>query len=328
MRKDQILYRQGETADSLYIIKSGRISLFVNGPHGRIRLMRLGAGQIVGDLSFFTGSPRSSDAVAMIDTECTQVSYESVRSQFEAVPAWIKSIAKTLATQVQSYSAEIKPLRDHEDAGAAGMPRLIIARAWAALTLVPHQFGTRDGEEISIDWPTLRSFSNLCFREISERVVQLANALTPLGFCAVRADATGPTEIVLKEPKLFADFLAFYRHAIIEDKAALDSVRDEEYETMNILASPQLQTTPIHRGQVEIDLAQFMETANTLGHAHVTATSVDLLSTYGVEVTKIQTETGVKIRFHQEEVVNRAKFWRILKTLQEMNTPKKLEDAA
>ncbi len=329
LRANQVLYRQGDVADSLYVIKSGKIGLYVKGPSGPVEVARLRRGQIVGDLSFFTGSPRTSDAIALADTEFTAVSYESVRAQFETIPAWIKSVTMTLASQVQSYSTEIKPLRDHKDVTTNdSVPRLVIARAWAALTLVPSQFGVRDGETVSIDWPTLRSYSNLCFREISERVIQLASALAPLGFCSVHADANGPTAVVLNQPKLFTDFLAFYRKAIIENKSELDSVRAEEYATMHVLADPRLGAKPIHRGQVEVDLSRFKEYAESLGHPEVTATSVDLLNTYGIEVTKSTTDTGVKIRFHQHEVVNHAKFWQILRAIQDMTDLQKVSNAA
>jgi CRP/FNR family cyclic AMP-dependent transcriptional regulator len=92
LSKGQVLYRQGDTANSLYIIQSGKIGLFKSSPKGPVEIATLEFGQIIGDLSFFTGAPRSSDAIAMTDCECRAVSYDVVRSQFDAIPAWIQSI--------------------------------------------------------------------------------------------------------------------------------------------------------------------------------------------------------------------------------------------
>lgn len=326
--KGHIIYRQGETADALYIIKTGKIGLFLNSPRGSTEIVRLGPGQIVGDLSFFTGAQRTSDAITLAETECLRVSYDAVRSQFEAIPPWIQAMTRTLAVQVQSFSTEIKPLRDHEDSAGGAMSRLVVARAWAALTLVPHQFGQRKGEQITIDWPTLRSYANLCFREISERVMQLAEAMQTLGLCTVGNDDAGQLAVTLLKPKVFSEFLPYYTRAIVKNSPELSMVRPVEFATLTMLANPRLEVTPIHRGQVEIDLGYFKTAAERLGYKEVTATSVDLLSAYGVDIVKIGTETGVKLRFHQEDVAFRAQFWRILRVLQEMKPPEKAKAIA
>jgi CRP-like cAMP-binding protein len=311
--KGQIIYRQGEPSDSLYFITSGEVGLFANKLGEKSKLTQFGPGRILGDLGFFTGAPRTSDAIATGDVTCTRVDYESMRTQFKSLPPWIQSMTTTLANQVRDYSLEIKPLREHDD--GAAMSRLIVARSWAALTLIPHQFGEREEGEISIDWSTLRMISNLCFREISNRVLQIATSLEPHGYCSVATDSNGPTVVVLKRPKIFSEFLTYYTRAVVNNCAELTSVGPTETAVIELLANPQLRTTPIHRGQVELSLAYFTEFAKRMGHPEITATSVDLLATYGLEMTKSSIKTGVGLRFHQEEVVQRATFWRILKIL-------------
>jgi hypothetical protein len=70
---------------------------------------------------------------------------------------------------------------------------------------------------------------------------------------------------------------------------------------------------------VEIDLMAFKRFASSQGHPEISATTVDLLKGYGVDISKISTEEGVKLRFHQEEVITRRQFWEILRIIQEMN---------
>jgi len=60
-----VLFEQGETGDSLYLILGGSISIVINLPGGQpltVRTMR--AGSILGEMAVYTGSPRSASAVA------------------------------------------------------------------------------------------------------------------------------------------------------------------------------------------------------------------------------------------------------------------------
>ncbi len=326
VEKGQYIYRQGEISDSLYFINSGEIGLFSTKLQNSTLLTSLGPGQIVGDLGYFTGGVRTSDAIAMVPTDCTRVTYEMVRLQFEAIPPWIRAMTRTMATQVQSYSKEIKPLRDHED--GAVLSRLVLARAWAALTLVPQQYGERRGDHLYIDWPALRTLSNLCFREISQRVLQLADALQAQDLCRVTVESGGPSQITILAPDTMAKFLSFYTRAITNNSPELTRLKPVEIATLTTLSNPELKAVPIHRGQVEIDLADFIALANRTGHPEVSATSVDLLQVYGLELNKASTDAGVKIRFHQQEVTSRAKFWSILQTLHDMDPAAKCRTAA
>lgn len=60
-----VLFEQGESGDSMYLILAGSISIVINLPDGQtltVRTMR--AGSILGEMAVFTGSPRSASAHA------------------------------------------------------------------------------------------------------------------------------------------------------------------------------------------------------------------------------------------------------------------------
>jgi len=317
IRKGDYLYKLGDPSKALFIIRTGKVSLSKLEEDRQVELAQLGPGQIVGDLSFFTGAPRTSDAIASTDVECLEVSYDAVRKQFETAPPWVQTMTQTLARQVQSFSSEMKMLKDIDDHMI--LPRLAIARALSALTFVPFQFGKRSGNELSIDWATLRNYSNIGFREISSSVLQVARVLETLGYCRITAGKDGPTEIVLLNPEMIPEFLKYYVRAIGKNSPELTRVEVIEYTTLQVLAEAKVKKTPIHRGIVEIDLGQFTNYAISIGHPEVTAVSIELLVGYGVEIQKLSSETNVKLRYHQEEISNLAKFWQIVQAFQKVN---------
>ena len=66
----ETLIAQGDTSDDVYILRSGSISIAVDGPEGgRIRLRTAGPGTVVGEIAFILRRPRTAWAVA--DTHVT-----------------------------------------------------------------------------------------------------------------------------------------------------------------------------------------------------------------------------------------------------------------
>ena len=65
LSKGQILFREGETEDRLYVVVAGKIKLGRSGSAGRENLLAvLGPGQMFGELSVFDPGPRSTTATA------------------------------------------------------------------------------------------------------------------------------------------------------------------------------------------------------------------------------------------------------------------------
>lgn len=65
----EVLMEEGQPGDSAYLSLSGRLRVYVKNPDGSSRLVReLGRGAITGELSLYTGAPRSATVVAIRDT--------------------------------------------------------------------------------------------------------------------------------------------------------------------------------------------------------------------------------------------------------------------
>jgi len=66
----QVLFRPGEPSDNLWIVRSGRIALTRENEVGeRIELAQYGPGESIGDFDMVSGSARSANAVATVETE-------------------------------------------------------------------------------------------------------------------------------------------------------------------------------------------------------------------------------------------------------------------
>ena len=66
-RKGEIVFREGDDGDAVYIVAEGRIELFKTGPSGPAAIVSLGAGQMFGETGVLDEGPRSVTAVAASD---------------------------------------------------------------------------------------------------------------------------------------------------------------------------------------------------------------------------------------------------------------------
>ena len=105
----EALIRRGEAADALYVVVNGRLDVSVAGGPP---LARLGRGEPVGEVAFFTGGTRTADVIAARDTEVLAIG----RAEFEALanenPGLWASVAKALAGRlagVATAGAETHP---------------------------------------------------------------------------------------------------------------------------------------------------------------------------------------------------------------------------
>jgi Predicted membrane protein len=66
--KGQLIFKHGDISESLYIVKSGEIEIFVTGENGEMILANFGPGNFFGELGLLDGEARSASARALQDT--------------------------------------------------------------------------------------------------------------------------------------------------------------------------------------------------------------------------------------------------------------------
>jgi small-conductance mechanosensitive channel len=94
----EALVRQGDTAQSLYTIKSGRVRVTVRNENGQVTpLATLGKGDFFGEMSLLTGEPRSASVIAESETEVVVVD----KSDFAAVLASDSGIVEAVSMALE-----------------------------------------------------------------------------------------------------------------------------------------------------------------------------------------------------------------------------------
>ena len=100
LKRGETLVRQGETADALYIVVTGRFVVTLHG--SRQPIAELGPGQPVGEIAFLAGGARTATVTALRDSLVLRLG----RADFEALSAKSPSIWRTLTVALARRVAE------------------------------------------------------------------------------------------------------------------------------------------------------------------------------------------------------------------------------
>jgi CRP/FNR family cyclic AMP-dependent transcriptional regulator len=104
------LMNEGESGDSINVILSGRVKVYVSDSEGREMVLDFhGAGDTVGEMAL-DGKPRSASVEAMEPTVCSIVSREALRAAIAADPDVAMLLIGTLIERARIATDNIKNL--------------------------------------------------------------------------------------------------------------------------------------------------------------------------------------------------------------------------
>ncbi|MGO9602045.1 MAG: patatin-like phospholipase family protein [Candidatus Binataceae bacterium] len=98
----QLLFRQGDKDDSLYVVLSGRLGAFLRNDEGKEVLIRqMPAGETVGEMAVLSGDPRSATVLALRDTELVRLSKPAFDRLIDDHPKSLRFVTDLLVRRLK-----------------------------------------------------------------------------------------------------------------------------------------------------------------------------------------------------------------------------------
>lgn len=110
VKKGELLFSEGDTSRAMYLVRSGVIRIFKKKGDTPIEIDTIHSGQIVGELAFLDGNPRSASAEALSECELTEISGPSFQAVLERMPDWLKIMLRTIVGRLRTASTKIRQL--------------------------------------------------------------------------------------------------------------------------------------------------------------------------------------------------------------------------
>jgi len=110
MARNTVFIQEGETGDSLYVILSGRVKVFVADADGREMVLDFhGPGDYVGEMSL-DGRPRSASVMAVEPTVCSVLTRDALRAAIVSNPDLAMNLICTLIERARIATENVRSL--------------------------------------------------------------------------------------------------------------------------------------------------------------------------------------------------------------------------
>ena len=101
-----VLFRQGDIADSCFILKSGAVELCRMDKAGKeIKFAKIGKGEILGEMSMTLDTPRT--ATACERTEVTEISKEEFEVQLGRLNPFMTRLIRLIVQRLRDTTTEL-----------------------------------------------------------------------------------------------------------------------------------------------------------------------------------------------------------------------------
>lgn len=111
MERGDILFREGDPGDRLYVIGEGKIKLGRTSSDGRENLLAiLGPGEMFGELSLFDPGPRTATATAVAETQVLSIGHEQLGEFLAGRPRVAQTLLASLARRLRRTNESLADL--------------------------------------------------------------------------------------------------------------------------------------------------------------------------------------------------------------------------
>ncbi|MDB2415395.1 cyclic nucleotide-binding domain-containing protein [Rickettsiales bacterium] len=103
-RPGDIIFREGDKADAVYLINEGLVEISTSSSKGRNVLSRLGPFHIFGEMAIIDGRTRSATVSAVNDTECRVCKADALKHQITLLPGYVHEAFQELSATIRSHN--------------------------------------------------------------------------------------------------------------------------------------------------------------------------------------------------------------------------------
>lgn len=328
-KRGEHLFHEGDRPDNVYIIQSGRVSVYFSRGQHRIEIMQLHNSQMVGEASILVSGHRPYSAEATSETTAIEIPLSSVRAQLDALPDVLKILFKSLHEKVKNSVTEIRNHRMEKE--TAPCPQMVIPKLFSILNFVGRYLGQKDGSDLVLSWLSLNISTVRLFLESTARMQGVIEILTKLGFAKMEMikNSEGIEEIekvILHNIQLVEDFAEFYQYNLYKGSRAEVIYLDPLAHTVATALVMMAKDKPVDRkGIVELPFNSLVEDVKKQLNFTLKPNHFDFLEKKGLFVKRINRNETVVIAFELKEFEKIVTFWDIIHEIDRWNEKGKVD---
>lgn len=262
LRKGDILFRENDASDAMFVIKSGKIAITKSKGTSEVVLAELGPGDMLGEMAFFENKPRSAGARAVVDTVVIELPFKALNAQFKGMPEWLKAIVRAVNNHLRNANQKIKQLEKSQEEETQFFPPHMMTRLVAVLALVTARFGEKTNEGIEVNFNILRRYTIQIFQLSTAKMQKLMEILTGLGHMKLEDIGEGRFKVVVYKLDVLFGFVDFYNDFLFKDEGKRTLVEEKELKVIRGLVFYGKKTPLDEKGKLKLNLTQIQQESN------------------------------------------------------------------
>ncbi|OFZ81554.1 MAG: hypothetical protein A2583_04870 [Bdellovibrionales bacterium RIFOXYD1_FULL_53_11] len=271
LKKGDLLFAEGEMSRAMYFLKTGVIRIFKKKGESSIEIDTIRAGQVLGELAFLDGNPRSASGEALTICELVEVSGPTFQAVLAHMPDWLKILLKTIVGRLRTASTRIRQLEqastsvDYGDKDGKGAGRHYVylspydvLKIFTAVLLVGARNAAQGTGEIKISM--LLRYANQIMGVPAAKVTSLLDILAESKVVSVKGTGIDDS-FSLDDPDFLERALSHINEQNLLEPSKRQDVSVKSFMVMSFIAK-HLPKYPKDEksGQVLVNLADILQT--------------------------------------------------------------------
>lgn len=319
LNKGDILFREGDPSDAMYVIKAGRIAITKAKGSGEIILAEKAGGEMLGEMAFFDNKPRSAGAKAIADAEVIALPFTSLHAQFKTFPEWLKAMVKTINGQLRDANTRIKNLESIAADNDEMFPPHMITRLCAIISLIGFKAGEKVENGLVVPYYMLREYCIQIFQQPTNKLDKIMEVLQALQIMKVEELGEGKKRVTILNHKLISDFTDWYNKYLFTEQSKRITIEEKELPTMRALVFYGKKLTPDDKGFTKVSLTEMQNNSMRDLNFLFSVNDADPLAEKGLTQEKASEQGGVlTMKFKMSDVEAVLPYWEIVYTLKKV----------
>ncbi len=109
-----LIFREGDVGETMYVIQSGRVRISKVTPSGDITVAILEEGAHFGEMALFDGGVRSATATALGEARVLTVDKRKLFATLNRDPTVVLKVIKTLSQRIRNLDEDLTKLKKEE----------------------------------------------------------------------------------------------------------------------------------------------------------------------------------------------------------------------
>jgi CRP/FNR family cyclic AMP-dependent transcriptional regulator len=319
LKKGEILFREGDPSDAMYVIKKGRIAITKAKGTKEIVLAELVPGEMLGEMAFFDDKPRSAGAKASVDAEVIALPFVALHAQFKTFPEWLKAMVKTVNSHLRNANSRIKNLEQAGTEEKEMFPPHMITKLIAIISLIGLKCGEpiegTDGEMV-IPYTILRNYCIQIFGAPTNKLDKIIEVLQAKGLMTIEDIGEGKKRVTCKDHEFLTRFGDWYNKYLFTDDSIRGTIEEKELLPLKALVHFAAKKQPDDNGNITINLTEIQNESMKELEQLVEVFVFDSLAEKGLIGERLSTEGGIlTTTFKLENVTSVYPMWDLVYTL-------------